>query len=138
MIIGLGSDIVDIRRVAAVLERHGARFTQRLFTDQEREKCDGRVNRAAGYARRFAAKEACAKALGTGFRAGVFWKDLGVVNLPGGKPTMVLTGGARQRLDRMVPAGLTAQINLSLTDDEPYAHAIVIISAIPATPSGLS
>jgi holo-[acyl-carrier protein] synthase len=137
MIIGLGSDIVDIRRVAAVLERHGARFTQRLFTDQERAKCDGRVNRAAGYARRFAAKEACAKALGTGFRAGVFWKDLGVINLPGGKPAMVLTGGARRRLDQMVPAGLAAQINLSLTDDAPYAHAIVIISAIPATPSGL-
>jgi holo-[acyl-carrier protein] synthase len=138
MILGLGSDIVDIRRVAAVLERHGARFTHRLFTDLERAKCEGRAQRAAGYARRFAAKEACAKALGTGFRAGVFWKDLGVVNLPGGRPTMVLTGGARVRLDQMVPAGKTAQIDVSLTDDDPYAQAIVIISAIPAPPAGLS
>jgi holo-[acyl-carrier protein] synthase len=138
MILGLGSDIVDIRRVAAVLERHGARFTHRLFTDLERAKCEGRAQRAAGYARRFAAKEACAKALGTGFRAGVFWKDLGVVNLPGGRPTMVLTGGARARLDQMVPAGMAAQIDVSLTDDDPYAQAIVIISAIPGQPAGLS
>lgn len=129
MILGLGSDIVDIRRVAAVLERHGERFTSRLFTAVERTKCDGRAGRAAGYARRFAAKEACAKALGTGMNAGVFWRDMGVVNLPGGRPTLVLTGGALVRLEALVPRGLRARIDLSLTDDEPYAQAIVIISA---------
>lgn len=129
MIIGLGSDIVDIRRVAAVLERHGERFTTRLFTAIERTKCEGRAGRAAGYARRFAAKEACAKALGTGMNAGVFWRDMGVVNLPGGRPTLVLTGGALARLDALVPRGMRARIDLSLTDDEPYAQAIVIISA---------
>ncbi len=129
MIIGLGSDIVNIRRVAAVLERHGERFTTRLFTAIERTKCEGRAGRAAGYARRFAAKEACAKALGTGMNAGVFWRDMGVVNLPGGRPTLVLTGGALARLDALVPRGMRARIDLSLTDDEPYAQAIVIISA---------
>ncbi len=138
MILGLGSDIVDIRRVAAVLERHGERFTTRLFTDLERRKCEGRAGRAAGYARRFAAKEACSKALGTGLRAGVFWKDMGVVNLPGGRPTMVLTGGALARLEAMVPRGLRARIDLSLTDDEPYAQAIVIISAEPAIDAGIA
>ena len=138
MILGLGSDIVDIRRVAAVLDRHGERFTTRLFTDLERRKCEGRAGRAAGYARRFAAKEACSKALGTGLRAGVFWKDMGVVNLPGGRPTMVLTGGALARLEAMVPRGLRARIDLSLTDDEPYAQAIVIISAEPAIDAGIA
>jgi holo-[acyl-carrier protein] synthase len=132
MILGLGSDMVDIRRVAAVLERHGERFVGRLFTDIERVKCESRAGRAAGYARRFAAKEACAKALGTGMSAGVFWRDMGVVNLPSGRPTMMLTGGARLRLDAMVPDGLRPQIDLTLTDDEPYAQAIVIISAVPA------
>ena len=136
MILGLGSDIVDIRRVAAVLERHGERFTSRLFTDIERTKCEGRAGRAAGYARRFAAKEACAKALGTGMAAGVFWRDMGVVNLPGGRPTLVLTGGAQVRLKAIVPRGLRARIDLSLTDDEPYAQAIVIISAEPPELAG--
>ena len=131
MILGLGSDIVDIRRIAAALERHGARFVERLFTPVERAKCEGRAARAAGYARRFAAKEACAKALGTGLRAGVFWRDMGVVNLPSGRPTMVLTGGAQARLAALVPAGLFSRIDVTLTDDEPYAQAIVIISAVP-------
>ena len=131
MILGLGSDLVDIRRIEAALARHGERFTTRLFTAVERAKCEGRAGRAAGYARRFAAKEACAKALGTGLKRGVFWRDMGVVNLPGGRPTLVLTGGARARLDELVPEGLTSRIDLTLTDDEPYAQAIVIISAVP-------
>jgi holo-[acyl-carrier protein] synthase len=105
VILGLGSDMVDIRRIEAALARHGARFAERLFTPVERAKCDGRAARAAGYARRFAAKEACAKALGTGLRHGVFWRDMGVANLPSGRPTMILTGGARLRLEALVPAG---------------------------------
>jgi len=132
VILGLGSDLVDIRRVARALERHGERFTRRCFTELERRRCDGRADRVAGYARRFAAKEACAKALGTGLRRGVYWRDMGVVNLPSGKPTLALTGGAAAWLGRLLPAGHTAQIDLSMTDDPPIAQAIVIISALPA------
>ena len=133
MILGIGSDIIDIRRVERTLERFGARFTDRIFTDIEQKKSDRRANRAASYAKRFAAKEACSKALGTGFRKGVFWRDLGVVNLPSGKPTLVLTNGAAVRLAEMTPPGMRAQIDLTITDDFPQAQAIVIISAVPAT-----
>ena len=132
MILGIGSDIIDIRRIERTLERFGNRFTERLFTEVERRKSEGRAGRAASYAKRFAAKEACSKALGTGFRAGVFWRDLGGVNLPSGKPTLVLTGAAAARLAAMTPPGMRAQIDLSLTDDHPQAQAIVIISAVPA------
>jgi holo-[acyl-carrier protein] synthase len=131
MILGIGSDIIDIRRIERTLERFGARFTERLFTETERRKSEARAGRAASYAKRFAAKEACSKALGTGFRAGVFWRDLGVVNLPSGKPTLVLTGNAAKRLAAITPPGMRAQIDLSLTDDHPQAQAIVIISAVP-------
>ena len=131
MILGIGSDIIDIRRIERTLERFGERFVERVFTETERRKSDGRVGRAASYAKRFAAKEACSKALGTGFRAGVFWRDMGVVNLSSGKPTMCLTGGALERLAAITPSGMQAQIDLSLTDDEPQAQAIVIISALP-------
>jgi len=127
----LGSDITDARRIAKVIERHGDRFLTRIFTDIERAKAERRKNRAETYAKRFAAKEACSKALGTGFRAGVFWRDLGVVNLPSGKPTLVLTGNAAKRLAAITPPGMRAQIDLSLTDDHPQAQAIVIISAVP-------
>lgn len=133
MILGLGSDLVDIRRVEKTLARFGARFTHRIFTEGERTKSERRAQRAASYARRFAAKEACSKALGTGFRQSVFWRDMEVVNLPGGKPTMKLTGGAAARLAKMVPRGMRAQIDVSLTDDPPIASAIVIITAVPAT-----
>ncbi len=136
MIIGLGSDIVDIRRVAGTLERFGERFTNRCFTVEERRKSDRRHNRAGSYARRFAAKEACAKALGTGLSRGVFWLDMGVVNLPSGKPTLALTGGAMARLQSLMPPGMVPQIDLSITDDPPLAQAIVIISALPATAAG--
>ena len=131
MIIGIGNDTIDIRRVEKVLERHGERFTTRIFTDIEVRKSERRRLRAASYAKRFAAKEACAKALGTGMRAGVFWRDLGVVNLPGGKPSMKLTGGALKRLQAITPAGCEAVIDVSLTDEGPTAQAIVIISAVP-------
>jgi holo-[acyl-carrier protein] synthase len=131
MIIGIGSDLIDIRRIEATLERFGERFVQRLYTETEQRKSDGRKNRAASYAKRFAAKEACSKALGTGFRKGVFWRDMGVVNLRSGKPTMALTGGAAERLAAITPAGMRAQIDLSITDDFPLAQAIVIISAVP-------
>ncbi|HRI40002.1 MAG TPA: holo-ACP synthase [Nitrospira sp.] len=131
MIIGLGSDLIDIRRIEATLERFGDRFVQRLFTSVEQRKSEGRRNRAASYAKRFAAKEACSKALGTGFRKSVYWRDLGVVNLKSGKPTMVLTGGAAQHLATLIPPGMKAQIDLSITDDFPLAQAIVIISAVP-------
>ena len=134
MIIGLGSDIIDIRRIERTLERFGARFVERVFTPIEQRKSDGRAGRAASYAKRFAAKEACAKALGTGFRFGVYWRDLGVVNLPSGKPTMKLTGGAARRLKEITPPGMVAQIDLTITDDDPQAQAIVIISAVPARP----
>lgn len=131
MIIGIGSDLIDIRRVEKTLERFGERFTKRCFTETERVKSDRRHLRAASYAKRYAAKEACSKALGTGFRKGVFWRDLGVVNLPGGKPTMKLTGGALKRLESMIPEGMDVQIDLTITDEPPIAEAMVIISAIP-------
>ena len=134
MILGLGSDLIDIRRVEKTIERHGERFLGRIFTPVEREKSDKRANRAASYAKRFAAKEACAKALGTGLRRGVFWRDMGVVNLPGGKPSMRLSGGALRRLHELTPAGHEAVIDLTITDDFPLAQAIVIISAVPRPP----
>ena len=132
MIIGLGSDLIDIRRIDQSIERFGERFLGRIFTALEREKSDKRAQRAASYAKRFAAKEACSKALGTGLRRGVFWRDMGVVNLPGGKPSMKLTGGALKRLEEITPKGMTAQIDLTITDDFPLAQAVVIISANPA------
>ena len=131
MIIGIGSDLIDIRRVEKPLERFPERFENRIFTEVERRKSDRRANRAASYAKRFAAKEACSKALGTGFRHGVFWRDLGVVNLKSGKPTMALTGGARARLESLVPERMAPQIDLTITDDFPLAQAMVIISAVP-------
>ena len=130
MILGLGSDTVDIRRIERSIERYGERFLTRLFTETERRKSDGRRQRAASYAKRFAAKEACSKALGTGMQ-GVAWREMGVVNLPSGKPTMALTGRAAERLAAMVPAGHRGQIDVSITDDYPLAQAIVIISAVP-------
>jgi len=135
VILGLGSDLVDIRRIERVIDLYGDRFLDRIFTETERRKCDRRVSRAASYARRFAAKEACAKALGTGFRRGVFWRDLGVENLPSGQPTMRLTGGARLRLDAMTPKGMVARLDLTLTDEPPLAQALVIITALAAEPS---
>jgi holo-[acyl-carrier protein] synthase len=129
MILGLGNDIIDIRRVERTIERYGDRFLSRVFTDIERRKSDGRAGRAASYAKRFAAKEACAKALGTGFRQGVFWRDMGVVNLPSGRPTLELTGGALQALAELTPEGHKVRIDLTITDDFPMAQAIVIISA---------
>jgi holo-[acyl-carrier protein] synthase len=137
MIIGIGSDLIDIRRIDATIERYGARFLDRIFTETECAKSDRRAQRSASYAKRFAAKEACAKALGTGLRRGVFWRDMGVVNLPGGKPTLALTGGALARLRAITPAGHSAQIDLSITDDFPLAQAIVIISAVAAQNSGM-
>lgn len=131
MIIGIGSDLIDIRRVEKTIERFGARFTERCFTDIERVKSEGRKNKAASYAKRFAAKEACSKALGTGLAQGVFWRDMGVVNLRSGKPTMQLTGGAAERLASMLPANHRAAIHLTITDDFPLAQAFVIIEALP-------
>ena len=128
MILGIGNDIIDIRRIEATLERFGDRFLERVFTDIERLKSDGRAARAASYAKRFAAKEACAKALGTGFRHGVYWRDMGVINLASGRPTLALTGGAAEQLARITPAGCEARIDLTLTDDFPLAEAVVIIS----------
>lgn len=138
MIIGLGSDIVDVRRIADVIERHGERFLGRIFTTTERTKAEMRANTIETYAKRFAAKEACAKALGTGLRRGVFWRDMGVVNLAGGQPTMKLTGGALSRLQAITPSGFEARIDISLTDEGPTAQAIVIISAVPASSAGVS
>ena len=135
MIIGLGSDIITIRRIEETLARFGDRFIARIFTDVERQKSEHRAARAASYAKRFAAKEACSKALGTGFRSGVFWRDMGVVNLASGRPTMKLTGGALKRLQSITPAGCEAQIDVSLTDEGPTAQAIVIISAVPRSPA---
>jgi holo-[acyl-carrier protein] synthase len=132
MIIGLGSDLIDIRRIQRTLDTHGERFTHRIFTEIERRKSDARAQRAASYAKRFAAKEACAKALGTGISHGVFWRDMGVVNLPGGKPTMHLTNGAARRLAAMVPEGHRPIIHLTITDDHPLAQAFVIIEVLPA------
>ena len=131
MMIGLGSDLCDARRIAKTLERYGDRFINRIFTPAERAKAERRANATETYAKRFAAKEACAKALGTGMRAGVFWRDMGVVNLPSGRPTMKLTGGALKRLQSMLPPGHEARIDVSLTDEGPLAQAIVIISAVP-------
>ncbi len=131
MIIGLGNDLIDIRRIEATIERFGDRFLDRIFTPVERAKSDRRAARAASYAKRFAAKEACSKALGTGFRTGVYWRDMGVVNLPSGRPTLHLTGGAAEQLARITPEGYEARIDLTLTDDFPLAQAIVIISGIP-------
>ena len=131
MIIGLGSDLIDIRRIERTLERHGARFTSRIFTEIEQAKSDRRHERAASYAKRFAAKEACAKALGTGMARGVFWRDMGVVNLPGGKPTMQLTNGAAARLAGLTPASHRAVVHLTITDDYPLAQAFVVIEALP-------
>ncbi len=131
MIVGLGSDLSDIRRIEASLARFGERFTHRVFTEIERSRSERKPDRAASYAKRFAAKEACAKALGTGMRAGVFWRDMGVVNMRSGQPTMALTGGAAERLAAITPPGHRAVIHLSLTDDHPYAQAFVIIEALP-------
>jgi len=133
MIIGIGSDILDIRRIERTIERHGERFLERIFTTAERAKAEKRTERirASTYAKRFAAKEAASKALGTGFRAGVFWRDLGVVNLPSGQPTLRLTGGAAERLKAMTPAGHGAVIALTMTDEFPYAQAMVVITAVP-------
>jgi holo-[acyl-carrier protein] synthase len=133
VIIGIGNDLIDITRIEKILERFGDRFIQRIFTDVEQAKSDKRRMRAASYAKRYAAKEACSKALGTGFRKGVFWRDMGVINLPSGKPTMKLTGGALKRLQEIIPDGMEAQIDLTITDEPPTAEAFVIISAIPAS-----
>ena len=129
MILGIGTDIIDIRRLERVLERFEGRFLNRIYTDLERQRSENRENRVASYAKRFAAKEACSKALGTGFRQGVFWRDMGVMNLKGGKPNIVLTGGAAQRLADITPAGMTSKIDISMTDEPPIAEAFVIISA---------
>ena len=136
MIIGLGSDLILIDRVAHTVERFGERFTHRCFTEIERRKSDRRAQRAASYAKRFAAKEACSKALGTGLSFGVYWRDMGVVNLPSGKPTMKLTNGAAAALARIVPAGHEAHIHLTITDDAGLAQAFVIIEALPIDPAG--
>lgn len=134
MIIGIGSDLIDIRRIEKTLERHGSRFTERVFTQRERDKADARKLRAATYAKRFAAKEACSKALGTGLSQGVFWRDMEVVNLPSGQPTMVLTNGAAKKLNAMMPEGFSPVVHLSITDDYPLAQAFVIIEALPRSP----
>jgi holo-[acyl-carrier protein] synthase len=136
VILGLGNDIIDIRRIDKTIERFGERFLARVFTDTERRTSDARAGRAASYAKRFAAKEACAKALGTGFRKGVFWRDMGVVNLRSGRPTMVLTGGAAEQLRRITPVGFEPRVDVSLTDDFPQAQAVVVISAVPADQAG--
>ena len=131
MILGVGSDLCDVQRIKGVIERHGDRFINRIFTDTERAKAERRASRFETYAKRFAAKEACAKALGTGLRRGVFWRDMGVVNLPTGQPTMALTGGAAKRLAEITPKGMVAKIHVTLTDDHPQAQAIVVIEAAP-------
>ena len=137
MIIGIGSDLIDIRRIEKTLERFGDRFINRVFTEVEIKRSDRKAQRIPSYAKRFAAKEACSKALGTGFRAGVFMKDLGVVNLPSGQPTMALTNGAAKRLEALIPDGHEAKIHLTITDEPPYAQALVIIEALPvANPGG--
>jgi holo-[acyl-carrier protein] synthase len=132
MIIGIGSDLIDVRRIAKVIERHGDRFLDRIFTAAERARAERRAKSVETYAKRFAAKEACSKALGTGIRAGVWWRDMGVVNLPSGRPTMKLTGGALARLVAITPAGHEARIDLTITDEGPMAQALVVISAVPA------
>ncbi|MEN3950329.1 holo-ACP synthase [Iodidimonas sp. SYSU 1G8] len=137
IVLGLGNDLIDIRRVEKSLERFGQRFVDRVFTEVEQRKSDGRMNRAASYAKRFAAKEACSKALGTGIRRGVHWRTMGVVNLPSGRPTMELIDGARIRLEQMTPPGMVAQVHLTITDDFPLAQAIVLITAVPAEMAAL-
>jgi holo-[acyl-carrier protein] synthase len=131
MILGIGNDLIDIGRIEKTMARFGDRFLDRIFTGEERRRSDRRANRAASYAKRYAAKEACSKALGTGFRAGVFWRDIGVVNLPGGRPSLTLTGGALARLEAITPAGMAARIDVTLTDEPPLAQALVIITAGP-------
>ena len=131
MILGIGSDLTDVRRIEKVIARHGERFITRIFTEQERARAERKKNRIETYAKRFAAKEACAKALGTGMRGGVWWRDMGVVNLPSGRPTMQLTGGALQRLQAMTPHGHEARIDLTISDEGPMAQALVVISAVP-------
>jgi holo-[acyl-carrier protein] synthase len=131
MIIGIGSDLIDIRRVEKVIAKHGERFISRIFTDIERAKAERRARSIDTYAKRFAAKEACSKALGTGIRQGVWWRDMGVVNLPGGRPSMRLTGGALKRLEALTPPDHEARIDLSITDEYPLAQAFVVISAVP-------
>jgi holo-[acyl-carrier protein] synthase len=135
MILGIGSDLIDVGRIERTIERHGERFLDRIFTATERAKAESRARKVETYAKRFAAKEACAKALGTGLRAGVFWRDMGVVNLPSGRPTMKLTGGALVRLQAITPAGCEARIDLTITDEGPLAQALVVISAVPRAPS---
>ena len=132
-VIGLGNDMVDITRIERSVDRFGDRFINRIFTEIEIEKSERRAGRIASYAKRFAAKEACSKALGTGFRSGVFWRDMGVINLPSGKPTIVLQGGALERLELLIPQGMQAQIDLTISDDHPWAQAIVLITAINKT-----
>ncbi len=131
MILGIGSDLIDIRRIEKSMERHGGRFVARIFTEIERSRAEGRIQSAASYAKRFAAKEACAKALGSGISEGVFWRDMGVVNLPNGRPTMHLTGGAAERLERLTPPRHRAIIHLTITDEFPMAQAFVVIEAAP-------
>lgn len=138
MILGIGSDLIDIRRIEKSIARHGERFIQRIFTEVEQERAEGRRGRMASYAKRFAAKEACSKALGCGIAEGVFWREMGVVNMPGGRPTMELTGGAAKRLATMVPAGHRAVVHLTITDDFPLAQAFVIIEAVPVEQPPLS
>jgi len=132
MILGIGNDITDIRRIEKVIAKHGERFLNRIFTETERKRAERKAKSVETYAKRFAAKEACSKALGTGMRRGVWWRDMGVVNLPSGRPTMKLTGGAAERLANMTPPGMEARIDLTITDEYPLAQAFVIISAVPA------
>ena len=134
MILGIGSDLIDIRRIEKTIERFGDRFIERVFTPVERRKAESRAERIATYAKRFAAKEACSKALGTGFRRGTFWRDMGVVNLPSGRPTLELTGGARKHLEALTPPGHTARIDVTITDEYPMAQALVVITAVPDKP----
>ena len=134
MILGIGSDLIDIRRIEKTIERFGDRFIERVFTPVERRKAESRTGRIATYAKRFAAKEACSKALGTGFRRGTFWRDMGVVNLPSGRPTLELTGGARKHLEALTPPGHTARIDVTITDEYPMAQALVVITAVPDKP----
>ena len=135
MIIGIGTDLVDIRRIEQTISRHGERFITRIYTEVERARAERKANRIDTYAKRFAAKEACAKALGTGLRKGVYWRDMGVINLRSGRPTMVLTGGAAEQLRRITPEGLQARVDVTLSDEFPLAQAIVVISGVPAAPA---
>ena len=134
MILGIGSDLIDVRRIERTMQRHGERFLARIFTATERATAERRAKRCETYAKRFAAKEACAKALGTGLRAGVFWRDMGVINLPSGRPTMKLTGGALKRLQSITPAGFEPRIDVTITDEGPMAQALVVISAVAREP----